>query len=67
MIDLTSRGDVPRDPDISADDGTPAGGDSAEDGGAGIDDEVIFHDRMAGVSFDERAVLKQKRLSQNIA
>src|SRR3569833_2854808 len=44
-------------PDVAADRRSPSDCDATEDRRAGIDDDVIFDDRMAGIALDQRAVL----------
>src|SRR6187402_1257757 len=44
-------------PDIAADRRTAPNRDPAEDGGAGVNDHVVFHDGVAGVALDHIALL----------
>lgn len=46
-----------RHPDVTADGGTFADGDTSQDGGVGIDNHIVFQYRVAGNSFDRIPLL----------
>src|SRR5271155_3012038 len=61
LANAAVRRHIARDPDISADSRTVANGNSPQDCRAGIDDDIVFDDRMARIALDQRAVVTDRK------
>lgn len=57
LHDVAAGGHAAREPDVAANYRPAPDGDPSEDGGACVDDDVVFHDRMPRQALHERAVL----------